>query len=140
MPVYLFLFGAGTGKSRNAAEFHKTAVDCLGDEDELRVKLRNAWVFHTSFENGISLKLSESDPFTAIGTRMLYQLLPEKALDQIDYKPPDPLAVLRQVAKGEKKKLEDTTVILIVDGMGSLMESPGQQMMGIKGVPHFTVP
>jgi hypothetical protein len=118
MPLYLFLSGAGTGKSRNATEFHRTAVNCLGDEDEeLREKLRNAWVFHTSFDNGSSLRLYESDPFTAIGTRMLHQLLPEKELDQIDYKAPEPIAVLRQVAKGEKKELKDTAVILIVDGM-----------------------
>ena len=124
MPLYLFLSGAGTGKSRNATEFHRTAVNFLGDEDEeLREKLRNAWVFHTSFENGTSLRLSESDPFTAIGTRMLHQLLPEKAFDQIDYKAPDPLAVLRQVAKGENKELKDTAVILIVDGMQQLMDS-----------------
>jgi hypothetical protein len=90
MPLYLFLSGAGTGKSRNATEFHRTAMTCLGDEDEeLREKLRNAWVFHTSFENGSSLRPSESNPFTAIGTRMLHQLLPEKAFDQIDYEAPD---------------------------------------------------
>jgi hypothetical protein len=45
---------------------------------------QHAWVFHTSFENGSCLKLSKPDPFTAIGTRMLYQLLPVEALDQIE--------------------------------------------------------
>jgi hypothetical protein len=124
MPIYLFISGAGTGKSRNAAEFHRTAMNCLGDEDEeLREKLRNAWVFHTSYENGTSLRLSESDPVAAIGTRMLYQLLPEKAFCKIaDYKA-HPLAVLRLVAKGEKKELKDTTVILIFDGIQTFIDS-----------------
>jgi hypothetical protein len=95
MPLYLLLSGAGTGKSRNA-------VNCSGDEDEeLREKLRNAWVFHTSFENGTSLRPSESDPLTAIGTRMLYQLLPEKAFDEIDYKEPNPFAVLKRSGRGK---------------------------------------
>lgn len=50
IPVYLFLSGAGTGKSRNATEFHRTAVTCLDPkDDELRSKLSNAWVFHVSF-------------------------------------------------------------------------------------------
>ena len=124
MPLYLFLSGAGTGKSRNATEFHRTAVNCLGDKDEeLREKLCNAWVFHTSLENGTSLRPSESDSFRAIGTRMLHQLLPDKSLDQIDFKAPTPMAVLEQVAKGEKKELRDATVILIVDGMQALMDS-----------------
>lgn len=95
MPLYLLLSGAGTGKSRNA-------VNCLGDKDEeLREKLRNAWVFHTWFENGTSLRPSESDPLTAIGTRMLYQLLPEKAFDEIYYKEPNPFAVLKRLGRGK---------------------------------------
>jgi hypothetical protein len=35
IPIYLFLSGAGTGKSRNASEFHKTAINCLSaNQDE----------------------------------------------------------------------------------------------------------
>src|SRR4051794_5915121 len=30
-PIYLFLSGAGTGKSRNATEFHDTLIKCLRD-------------------------------------------------------------------------------------------------------------
>src|SRR6266498_2929917 len=72
MPLYLFLAGAGTGKSRNASEFHQTAVECLSDEDEeLKNKLRNAWVFHVSLENGSSLREEETIAFRAIGNRML---------------------------------------------------------------------
>ena len=126
MPMYLFLSGAGTGKSRNAAEFHQTAISCVaGGDKQLLQRLHNAWVFHTSFENGTSLRSSESVPFRGIGTRMLYQLLPEKMFGEIEqqYDAVTPEAVLQQVAKYEKKDLEQITVILIVDGLQALMAS-----------------
>ncbi|KAI8595726.1 hypothetical protein EDD21DRAFT_358778 [Dissophora ornata] len=57
MPLYLFLSGAGTGKSRNASEFHLTALRCLADGDEgLKSRLQNAVVFHDSLENGTALR------------------------------------------------------------------------------------
>ena len=126
MPIYFFLSGAGTGKSRHAAEFHKTSVHCLGDEDEeLKGKLCNAWVFHTTFENGTSLRSAESDGFWAIGTRMLHQLLPNEKLKDIleNYEAPDPWSVLQLAAKSEQKELKDSAVILIVDGLHALMVS-----------------
>ncbi|RUS29163.1 hypothetical protein BC938DRAFT_480973 [Jimgerdemannia flammicorona] len=126
MPLYLFLSGAGTGKSRNASEFHRTVVECLGDEDEeLKNKFRNAWVFHVSLENGSTLRDDETSAFRAVGNRMLLQLLPEKALDQIvtSYEAPDPMEVLRLVAKHEKQELKDATIIVVVDGMQNLMTS-----------------
>src|SRR6202000_402967 len=51
MPVYLFLSGIGPGKSRNASELHNSAIESVEDE-ELKKKLQDAWVFHTSLENG----------------------------------------------------------------------------------------
>lgn len=69
MLLYLFLSGAGMGKSRNASEFHWTAVECLGAKDEeLKNKLQNAWIFHISLENGSGLRVDEPDPFQAIGS------------------------------------------------------------------------
>ena len=66
-PLYLFLSGVGTGKSRHASEFHKSVVKCLGDDNsELQNRLKDAWVFHVSLENGTSLKAEEKDPFKAI--------------------------------------------------------------------------
>lgn len=50
--------------------------------EELRDKLCNAWVFHTTFENGTSLRSGEKG-FQAIGTRIHYQLLPHKLSDDI---------------------------------------------------------
>ena len=126
MPLYLFLSGAGTGKSRNASEFHRTVVECLGDEDEeLKNKLRNAWVFHVSFEKGSSLMKSEPDPQKGIGNRMLLQLLRNKELEHIieEYEQPYPLQVLELVARYEGISLKGATVIVVVDGMQNLMVS-----------------
>ncbi|RIB13229.1 hypothetical protein C2G38_2198446 [Gigaspora rosea] len=128
LPVYLFLSGAGTGKSRNANEFHQTAITCLSaQEDEgLLTKIKEAWVFHVSYENGFSLRQEESNPYLAIGTRMLFQLLREK-MDLYEiietYKPPNPMDVMKLVAKYYNRDLKSVTVILVVDGMQQLMEN-----------------
>ncbi|CAG8748075.1 5060_t:CDS:2, partial [Funneliformis mosseae] len=47
LPIYLFLSGAGTGKSRNANEFHQTAITCLPaqEDEELLTRIKEAWVF-----------------------------------------------------------------------------------------------
>ena len=123
MLMYLFLSGAGTGKSRSAAEFARTAVNGLddGEDEELRERLRNAWVFHTTFENGTSLRQHEQEGFHAVGIRMLYQLLREDfGAIMIKYRAPDPEVVSKLVAKGANKVLKDVTVILVVDGLQAL--------------------
>ena len=125
MPLYLFLCGAGTGKSRNAYEFHKMTMAVLSDDDdELREKLKTAWVFHTSMENGTSLRPDESDPRAAIGMRMLLQLKGGN-FDTLrrSLLPPDPWDVLELVSKHEKTDLRDASVILIVDGLQALMNT-----------------
>ncbi|CAG8662283.1 7861_t:CDS:2 [Funneliformis caledonium] len=70
MQTYLFLAGAGTGKSRNANEFHMSVLNSLSEHTALRVHVANAWVFRISFENGSSVEIG----ITAIGTRMLCAL------------------------------------------------------------------
>ncbi|KAF9328712.1 hypothetical protein BG006_008144 [Podila minutissima] len=128
IPLYLFLCGAGTGKSRNAQEFHQSATACLiEDEDrELRKRIEDAWVFHVSLENGVSLLENEVSPIEAIGCRMLLQLLPDKRLRNVmqDYKELHPMNVLDLVAKGTGQHLRDATVILVVDGLQSFMTDP----------------
>ncbi|CAG8841162.1 30929_t:CDS:2, partial [Gigaspora margarita] len=59
-PIYHFFSGAGTGKSRNASEFHKTLIKCLNysKDLELKKKIQNAWVFNVSLENGTSFSRS----------------------------------------------------------------------------------
>ena len=127
MPLYLFLSGAGTGKSRHATEFHKTIIGCLGDEDEeLKTRLERAWVFHVSLENGTNLREEERhDPFKAIGTRMLLQLLPKEEYDEIihNYEAPDPMLVIRLVAKYHNRDLKSASVILVIDGLQNIMDS-----------------
>ncbi|CAB5353877.1 unnamed protein product [Rhizophagus irregularis] len=127
LPLYLFLSGAGTGKSRNANEFHQTAIICLSaqEDGELLTKIKEAWVFHTSYENGFGLKNGEDNPYLAIGTRMLFQLLRKQMdLDEIidTYKPPSPMDVVKLIAKHYNRDMKSATVILIVDGMQQLMK------------------
>ncbi|KAF9101346.1 hypothetical protein BGX27_011512, partial [Mortierella sp. AM989] len=124
MPLYLFLSGAGTGKSRNASEFHRTAIQCLTEEDvELRNRLQNAWVFHVSLESNTAIRRDENNATHAIGSRMLLQLLPDAKLEDMlrDYEAPEPLFVLRLVAKYYNQDLADSSIILVVDGMQRLM-------------------
>ncbi|KAF9409162.1 hypothetical protein BGZ76_005728, partial [Entomortierella beljakovae] len=126
MPMYLFLSGSGTGKSRNASEFHNAAIQCIGHtNDELRRRLETAWVFHVSLENGFSLQPLENDPLKAIGSRMLYQLLSDNGmeLEQVlrDYFAPDPIDVLNLVARFHHEDLCNSTVILVIDGLQELM-------------------
>ncbi|KAK3821633.1 MAG: hypothetical protein J3Q66DRAFT_154461 [Benniella sp.] len=127
IPLYLFLCGAGTGKSRNAQEFQQSLVSCLSlaDDNELKGRIKTAWAFHVSLENGTSPSESESDPIHAIGTRMLSQLLPHKGLDEVmrDYVEPHPLEVLRLVTKHTRRSLKDATVILVVDGLQAYMDN-----------------
>ncbi|CAB5349616.1 unnamed protein product [Rhizophagus irregularis] len=122
MPIYFFLSGAGTGKSRNATEFHNTVLKCLNnkeDDSKLKDMIQNALVFNVSFENGTSLKQVESDTYKAIGTRMLLQLLPDMNLDEIisTYEAPYPWEVLQLVAKNKKQDLKEIPVFLIIDAL-----------------------
>ena len=67
-PLYLFLSRAGTGKSRNAKEFHKLALKCFdgtypfnwldeGDHvPQIAKRLRDSFVLHVSLENGSNLR------------------------------------------------------------------------------------
>ncbi|CAG8513854.1 7023_t:CDS:2, partial [Paraglomus occultum] len=128
IPLYLFLSGAGIGKSRNANEFHQTAITCLSEPEdtELLTKIKEAWVFHVSYENGTTLRSEESSPYLAVGTRMLLQLLREKmGLYKIiqTYEPVDPEDVMTLVAKYHNRDLKDITAILVVDGMQQLMDN-----------------
>jgi hypothetical protein len=85
IPLFLFLSGAGTGKSRNAAELHKTAYDCFNGthfpknkdgelakrEEELAQMLENPFIFHISLENGTSLsRLRDQDSNFLEGDRL----------------------------------------------------------------------
>ncbi|RHZ82069.1 hypothetical protein Glove_114g37 [Diversispora epigaea] len=115
IPLYLFLSRAGTGKSRNANEFHRTAISCLSaqEDQELLTRIKKAWVFLISLENGTSL-LPMENPYFAIGTRMLFQLLRMKMslCDVIRaYEPPDPLKVV---------SLEDSQFYKTLSGIADL--------------------
>ncbi|GBC15446.2 crinkler (CRN) family protein, putative [Rhizophagus irregularis DAOM 181602=DAOM 197198] len=125
IPIYLFLSGAGTGKSRNANEFQQTAISSVSKDKDLLARIKDAYVFNVSYENGTALRPRE-DPFLAIGTRMLFQLLREEMdFDEVrlTYEPPSPMSVLSLVAKYRNRDLKDITVILIVDAMQQLMLS-----------------
>jgi len=83
MPLYMFLAGTGTGKSRNANEFRHTVYKILEETNpvelvdaELADRFRHAWVFHVSFENGTTITPQErKNPTHAVAARMMLQLL-----------------------------------------------------------------
>ena len=129
-PLYLFLGGAGTGKSRNAMELPSTLISCSGNDPHLRRRLESAKVFLVSLENGTSMLLEEMnlDPLRIVGTRMLLQLLEGEdyiGVDRVmaEYEPPTPMEVLEAVSRGEKESLyEEFTGIIIVDGIQNFLQ------------------
>ena len=88
IPAYFYLGGAGTGKSRHASEFASSIQEAIKPHiqhplyHELAQRLKTPFVFHVSFENGTPLTAEElSNPWRAIGSRMLDQLLNEPLED-----------------------------------------------------------
>ncbi|KAF9997781.1 hypothetical protein BGZ79_008528, partial [Entomortierella chlamydospora] len=103
-----------------------TVVDCLTNEDnELRNKFQEAFVFHVAFESDTSIRPSESDPFLGIGSQMLLQLLPGMELEDVstDFEAPEPLHVLRLVATYYNRTMKDLAFIVVVDGMQQLIDT-----------------
>src|SRR5690606_24450424 len=107
----------GTGKSRTATEFCSTAIASLDLQDpdaslhpedaklnaELKTKLEHAWVFLVSLENGTCLLPGEeSGSTTAVGLRMLHQLLSDSELTLVEinrlYEAPEPIDILSLVS------------------------------------------
>ncbi|KAN0068179.1 putative crinkler family protein [Elaphomyces granulatus] len=108
-PLYLFLAGVGSGKSRHASEFYKSAVECINDEDyELQKRLKDA---------------SRS---ALGGTRILLQLLPDLQLKDLGrrYEAPDPLDVIELLAKRRGCSLPESTIILVIDGVQNIFDNP----------------
>jgi hypothetical protein len=128
-PFYLFLGGAGVGKSRNCMEFPRTLISCSEEDSNLRKRLEKAKVFIVSLENGTSItprEKNELDPMRMIGIRMFLQLQPEKSgIDGVlrDFEPPLPMEVFESVAKGENQDFEkEFTGIIIVDGAQNFID------------------
>lgn len=139
IPHYLFISGAGTGKSRNAAERHKTALKCFNGtyfkekDEKLASQLRNPFVFHVSLENGTGLQAFEDNPWRAIGMRILFQILLQEAtssglsLEDVYSKwhAPTPREVIRLLQPGDSSTLEKRTIFLVVDGFHKIYERFG---------------
>lgn len=133
-PLYLFLGGAGTGKSRNAMEFPQTLISCSDKDSDLRRRLVKAKVFLVSLENGASITWLEDkrnlDLLQIIGTRMLLQLLHGETYFGVDrviqeFEPPWPIEVLQSVAQGEGEDFyNEFTGIVIVDGVQNFLDGP----------------
>ena len=126
VPIYFYLGGAGTGKSRHGSEFAFSVQQAITLHiehslyHELAQRLKAAFVFHVSFENGTSLTHEEkSNPWNAVGVRMLHQLLGGADVEYIRRKyVATPYDVFRLVARAENVDLyNDFTGILVVDGI-----------------------
>ena len=124
--LFLMLSGAGTGKSRNATEFHGTLIE-FSKSQGLKDRLKKAMVFLITLENGktpINTEFSKGVE-SIIGARMLAQVLGchlSHVLRYSDLPAPDELC--RQLAKNENMAFEDFTAVIVVDGLGSLLSSP----------------
>jgi hypothetical protein len=138
IPLYLFLSGADTGKSRNASELHILARQCFDgtyskelEDRELADRLMDPYVFHVSLENGTSLE-EEEESWSGIGLRMLLQLLPEyKGTNMTISKlnklivPPTPNEVISCMEVAEPVgALKKKALVLVVDGL-RMLDSPG---------------
>lgn len=136
-PLYLFLGGAGTGKSKNAMEFPQTLISCANGDSDLRGRLMKAKVFLVSLENGTSITSLEEDrnmdPLQIVGTRMLLQLLHGETYFGVDrvlqeFEPPWPIEVLQAVAQGEGEDLyHEFTGIIIVDGVQNFLDGQSKE-------------
>jgi len=153
IPSYFYLGGAGTGKSRHGSEFassvqeairlhaelhaelhtddnHCDHCDHCDIYNELSQRLKKAFVFHVSFENGTSLIHEEkSKPWNAVGARMLAQLLDQNVNNVRKQYIADPIDIFQLVAAAEKVDLcNDFTGILVVDGIqnASICDSEGK--------------
>ena len=133
-PIYFYLGGAGTGKSRHGSEFASSVQQAItlhtehnryrnAIKHELAQRLKTAFVFHVSFENGTSLTPEEkSKPWNAVGVRMLYQLLGGDIEDIRREYVATPRDVFELVAAAENVDLyNDFTGILVVDGIQRAM-------------------
>lgn len=134
IPLYLFLSGAGTGKSRNAAELHHTAYKCfngtylgMARNDELADRLKDSLVFHVGFEGGSDLRIDDVDPWEAIGNRMLLQLLPETDREETtlynihdNWNAPTPDEVIDLLVTKDGSKLKEKTIFLVIDGLDQI--------------------
>ena len=124
-PMYFYLGGAGTGKSRHGSEFASSLQEAIKlrtkyrHYGELAQRLKTAFVFHVSFENGSSLTDKEkSDPWNAIGVRMLAQLLGQPVRYVRSRYLAEPDVIFQLVATAEEVDLYDKfTGILVVDGI-----------------------
>ena len=135
IPLYLFLSGAGTGKSRNSSELWQTTYRCFNGGyfpkmDGLAHQISNAFVFHISLENGTSMWPSETDPMAAIGSRMLLQLIQDDnrfaSLDDVHTKfhPTTPLALINFFRKQDPSR----AFFLVVDGLKNIRDRFGESV------------
>ncbi|CAG8438877.1 10974_t:CDS:2 [Acaulospora colombiana] len=121
IPQYFILAGAGEGKSRTAQELPNLLIEYTNDDINLQNRLKSAFVFNISFENGTKLTgMEKSNRINAIGNRMLFQLLQQPGEswnvfnNRYDATPED---VLHRIAKNYNQKFTDLNVIIILDGL-----------------------
>lgn len=140
IPIYLFFSGAGTGKSRNAAEFSRTILKCFDgtffkekSNSELATRLKEPFVFHV---NLINFQVWEN-AWNAIGSRMLLQLLQKDETDPerisisdiySSWYAPTPPQVMRLLAIRHPEK-DSSAVVLVVDNLHRILETQDDRIM-----------
>jgi hypothetical protein len=129
IPNYFYLGGAGTGKSRHASEFAFSVQEAIKLRTQhhlyfdLAQRLKTPFVFHVSFEGRTPLAAGEkSDPWNAIGIRMLEQLLGQDINNIRDQYVAEPSTVFQLVAAAENVDLyDDFTGILVIEGIQKVL-------------------
>ena len=140
IPIYLLLSGAGTGKSRNAAELHNTAYKCFDGsyfeekDEKIASQLQDLIFFHVNLEHD-GLLYGENDPLRVIGIRMLFQLL--RQYDQnldiecviSNWYGPTPRELICFLQSGDHPIYQNRAMFLIVDGLNEICKQCGVDSM-----------
>jgi len=145
--------GSGGGKSRHLKELAGVlkAMDWPDGYEELGARLKNALVFHITFENGtggmVDSRVFQENATGAshrIGLRMAHQLLPEVDIKllvdavtsgSIALRDLHPAQLFERLAKLKGCSVADMTIILCVDAVHEASTLPYTGQVGDKGSP-----
>lgn len=122
-PIFMICNGAGTGKSRLLDEFHTLAIKVTADSECLHERVKSAYVFQVDFENGTSSgTFNSADKY--LTSRMYYQVADPPCswsdMSALNFQHMNITKLIEELAAAENKKVEDLSIIILVDGLQKL--------------------